>query len=267
VSALFYAGVTALLLGVLFQLWGDVLPSAISVRIGHNSEGYVLALAIAAWIQFARTPLRGTRWEWPITVLVATAFIGLTIYLLVGGLASRFKTLNEATLAAALLIPYVQLRRPLPRATALWVAVAIVVVTAVTNRTSTTTDLAETYGMIFLGVVGLDLIDRGILDPAATTRRALRWSWYALMVIAPVAFSIAEYHLDAGSTGIIGEPVRFMVRITEAFIFALFVQVFFAVGLGRTGRSTRAAEPAATSAQRDDRAEAASTASPPATTI
>jgi hypothetical protein len=236
-SAIFYVAVAALLLGVLFNVWGDVVPHAISTRIGHNTEGYVLVLAVAPWIQFAVPRLRGSRAEWVVTALVGLAFVGLTIYLLTGGLPSRFKTLNEGTLAAALLIPYVQLRRPLPRRVALIAALTIVAVTVVTNKTSTTTDLAETYGMLVMAVIGLDIVDRGILDPTATTSRVLRWVWYAFLVVAPIVFSVAEYHLGAGSTGVIGEPVRFLVRITEAFIFALFVEVFFAVALGRTGRS------------------------------
>jgi len=55
-----------------------------------------------------------------------------------------------------------------------------------------------------------------------------------------VIFSLAEYHWGAGTTGVIGTSVRFRVRITEAFIFALFVEVFFAVGLGWTGARVRA---------------------------
>jgi hypothetical protein len=234
-SAIFYIVVTALLCGVLFEFWVNVFPKAISSRIGHNTEGYIIALAIALWIQFARPRLQGARAEWIITILVALAFVGLTVYLLTGGVASRFKTLNEGTLATALLIPYVQLRRPMPRKVVLWAAIVLVVITAVTSRTSETTDLAETWGMLILGVVGLDLVDRGILDSTAVTSVARRWLWYAFLIVAPIVFSLAEYHWGAGSSGVIGTPVRFLVRITEAFIFALFVEVFFAIGLGRTG--------------------------------
>ena len=46
--------------------------------------------------------------------------------------------------------------------------------------------------------------------------------------VANRAQLLGAYDIDyAGET--------FLVRITEAFIFALFVEVFFAVGLGRTG--------------------------------
>lgn len=242
ISVVFYVAVAALLLGVLFPWWGHVLPGSISHRIAHNTEGYVLALAVAGWIQFARPRLTGSRSEWIVTVLVALAFVGLTVYLLTGpDVASRFKTLNEGTLAAALLIPYVQFRRPMPRSVPAWLAGFVIVLTVVTSRTAITTDMAETWGMILLGIAGLDLVDRGILDRNATTSAVVRWVWYAFLVIAPIAFSVAEYRLDAGSTGIYGGSIRFLVRITEAFVFALFVGVFFAVGLGRTGRGDRVA--------------------------
>lgn len=240
-SAIFYLAVGALLLGVLFELWSDVLPNALSVRIGHNTEGYILALVVAAWIQFVRARIAGSRAEWIITAIAVLAFVGLTIYLLAGhGVASRFKTLNEGTLAAALLIPYVQLRRPLPRLAAAVAALVIVAVTIVTNKSAETTDMAETFGMIILAILGLDVVDRGILDPTAKTSPMLRWCWYGALIVAPVIFSLAEYHWGAGTTGVLGTTVRFLVRITEAFIFALFVEVFFAVGLGRTGAPARA---------------------------
>ena len=166
---------------MLFELWSDVLPNALSVRIGHNTEGYILALVIAAWIQFVRPRIAGSRAEWIITAIAALAFVGLTIYLLAGhGVASRFKTLNEGTLAAALLIPYVQLRRPLPRLVAAVAALVIVAVTIVTNKSAETTDMAETFGMIILGIVGLDVVDRGILDPAAKTSPML-----AMVLVRP----------------------------------------------------------------------------------
>jgi hypothetical protein len=245
ISTLFYVAVAALLAGVLFKIWPQVLPASLATRIGHNSEGYILTLVIAPWIQFVRPRLSGTRAEWIVTILAGLAFGALTVYLLTGhGVASRFKTLNEGTLAAALLLPYVQIRRPFPRMVALVAAVVLIAVTVVTNRTSETTDMAETYGMLVLGVVGFDVVDRGILDPSARTSAPLRYGWYAFLVIAPIVFSLAEYHFHAGDTGVVGTPIRFLVRITEAFVFALFTTGFFAVGLGRTGRTADASDPA-----------------------
>jgi hypothetical protein len=236
VSVAFYAIVAGLLLGVLLQIFPQVLPHALATRIGHNSEGYVMALAVAVWLQVARPRLIGSKLEWPVTVLVAAVFLGLTVYLLKGGLPSRFKTLNEATLATAILIPYLQWRRPLRRGLAASLAVGVLILLILTSRTIAVTDLAETFGALLLAPIGFDLVDRGILDAAARTSRRARYGWCALLVAAPVVFSVLEYQEGVGSTGWIGEPVRFAVRITEAFIFMLFVELFFAVGLGRVGR-------------------------------
>jgi len=63
-------------------------------RIGH--EGYILALVIAAWIQFVRPRITGSRAEWIITAIAALAFIALTIYLLAGhGVASRYQDVGR----------------------------------------------------------------------------------------------------------------------------------------------------------------------------
>src|SRR5690348_17001943 len=112
-SAIFYAAVLALLLGVLFKEWAQILPKSLATRIGHNSEGYVLILAIAPWIQFVRERIRGTKAEWFVVAVASIAFFALTWWLLTNHAMqdpanSRFKTLNEGTLAAGLLIPYVQ---------------------------------------------------------------------------------------------------------------------------------------------------------------
>jgi hypothetical protein len=251
VSVLYYAIVAGLLLGVLFQIFPHVLPHVLATRISHNSEGYVMALAIALWLQLARPRLTGSRLEWPVTITVAVLFVGLTAFLIWGGLPSRFKTLNEATLASAMLIPYVQWRRPLRRGLAAALAVGVFVVLLVTSKTTAVTDLAETFGALLLAPIGFDLVDRGILDPGAQTSRSARYGWYAALVAAPVLFSLLEYHYGVGSTGWIGEPVRFAVRITEAFIFMLFVELFFAVGLGRVGHTAvGAAQPTGESSLR-----------------
>src|SRR6185312_13688611 len=73
ISTVFYVAVAALLAGVLFKIWPQVLPASVATRIGHNSEGYILALAVAPWIQFVRPRLSGTRAEWIVAILVGLA--------------------------------------------------------------------------------------------------------------------------------------------------------------------------------------------------
>ena len=239
----FYVLLVAVLAGVLFQVWSRVLPGPIAVRVGHNSEGYLLALILAAWIQFVRPRLRASSAAWAVTLAASACCVAMAVLLLLTDYPSRFKTLNETFLAAALVIPYLQLRRPLPRYLAAGLSAAVLVGVVALNRTAAVTDLAETLGVLILVPIGFDLVDRAILDPAAVTSTRLRYGWYAFLVAAPLAFSLLEYTLDIGSDGVLGEAVRYAVRITEAFVCMLLVELWFTLGLGRTG--PRAGRPAA----------------------
>ncbi len=97
------------------------------------------------------------------------------------------------------------------------------------------TDLAETLGALLLFPIGFYVIDRGILDPDAVTSSASRRAWYALLLLLPIVMSILQYRI--GLTGLANDVTRYIVRFHEAFVFLLLVEVFFAVGLGRRGRS------------------------------
>lgn len=231
-----YGGLVLLLAAILLQALPEILPASLAERIGHNSEGLALALVLALWLQFARTELAGTRHEWRLTALAAACCAGVGFALLATDLPSRFRTLNEAFLAAALLIPYVQLRRPLPRRLAVALAAGVLVVVVVLNRTPLVTDLAETLGVLILAPLAFDVVDRGILDPGARTSARRRSAWYGLLVVVPLGLSVLEY--GVGVTGFAGEAVRYGVRITEAFVCLLIVELYFAVALGRTGRGS-----------------------------
>jgi hypothetical protein len=228
VGAVCYGALLAVLAGILTGRWPAFLPPAVSVRIGHNSEGFLLALLLAPWIQFARPRLAGTPREWPTTAAVALACAAVGVFLLVTDPTPRVRTLNEAFLAAAVLIPYLQLRRPLRPGHALALSVVALAVMVLGERAQTVTDLAEVLGVLALAPIGLDLVDRAVLDPAARPSPRLRYGWYAFLVVAPIVFSVLEYRVGAG-----GAAVRYAVRITEAFVCLLLVELYFAVLLGR----------------------------------
>ncbi len=237
ITVLFYAGLLVVIVGVLAGLLPRVLPGGLADRIGRNSEGFVLALLLALWIQFARPRLAGTARQWPITLAAAAGCVAVTVILLVTDAPSRLRTLNETFLAAAVIIPYLQLRRPLSPRLALGLSVGVLAVIVLGQRAEVVTLLAETLGALLLVPIAFDVVDRGILDPYARTSRGLRYAWYAVLVLAPIVFSLLQY--GVGFTGLFGEATRYSVRIVEAFVCMLLVELYFAEGLGRKGRAAR----------------------------
>jgi hypothetical protein len=233
----FYGGLALVLASVVFQWLDRIAPAAVATRVGHNSEGYLAALVVAGWIQSARPRLTGHRREWAVTGVVAAVSLAVGLLLLIAsGLPSRWRTLNETFLALALLLPYLQLRRPVPRLLAGATAVALLSVVVALESTAAVTDLAETFGILILAPVAFDLVDRGILDRDASTSGRSRWLWYAALALVPVALSVLEYRV--GVAGVPGVAVRYGVRVTEAFVCLLLVELYLAVGLGWTGRSS-----------------------------
>jgi hypothetical protein len=245
-----YAMLAALLLGTLLEVWSDVLPESVASRINRNSEGFLAALLLALWIQFVRPRLRTEAYRWPVTVAAAGASAAVAFLLLASDLEPRFRTLNETYFAVALLLPYIQLRRPLRSR---WLPAALsgglLLVTVAANRTGIVTELAESIGLWLLLPVGLDLVDRGILDRTAQTSRPLRVAWYAALVAVPVLFSaLSPYVPDDGQADVsaeveagytlVEEFLRYGSRITEAFVCMLVLHLYFAVGLGRTGQDS-----------------------------
>jgi hypothetical protein len=230
---IFYGGLVAGIAGILLEIFPTFLPDAIADRIGHNSEGLVLAVLMALWIQFARPGLAGEPREWSITLAASAACLAMALLLLATHFPFKYKTLNETFLAAAVLIPYVQVRRPLPPRLPIWLSLGVLAVIVFGQQTQVVTDLAETLGVLLLAPIGFDVVDRGILHPEAPTSRRLRYAWYALLVVTPITFSVLEY--GVGFSGVAGEVTRYAVRIAEAFLFMLLVELYFAVGLGLTG--------------------------------
>jgi hypothetical protein len=238
VVLLYFAGLAALMAALLLNVLQDVIPSGVAARIGFNSEGYIAALLLALWIQFVRPRLTDRPWQWPVTLAVGAAFAAIGLVLFDSDLPSRVKTLNESMFGLALVIPYVQLRRPLPRWVPWTLSSLVLAVIVVFNRTTDVTLLSEGLGMLVLVPLGLDVVDRAILDPERATSARLRYGWYALLVLMPIMSSLLYHGQVFG--GLAGEVVRYEVRLHEAFICMLLVELYFAVGLGRTGRKAAA---------------------------
>ena len=231
---LYYGGLALVLALILLQLLDEVLGKRLATHIGHNSEAYLAALVLSAWIQYVRPRLAGRRAEWPTALLVGVIMLVIGIALVQTHLPSRFRTLNEAFIALGILIPYVQARRPLSRVISYGLPGVVLLLVLVIGDRGLVRDQAESAVMLILIPIGLDLIDRGILQSDAVTSVRARWSWYAALVLIPVVFVALRKgaHVD----GWAGNRMLYSQRGLEGYIAAFFIEVYFAVFLGWVGR-------------------------------
>ena len=123
----------------------------------------------------------------------------------------------------------------MPRALALGLPGAVLLVILVASGTTLVTDLAEGVVMLVLAPLGLDVVDRVVLEPE---RRVLpaRWVWYAFLLVTPAVIALLEGKLG----GVLGDVVRYTERVQESFVGVLLVELYLAVVLLRrpvTGRA------------------------------
>lgn len=224
-----YGGLALLLLLIIPGVLDTLISPRLAGRIAYNSEGYLFALVLAAWIQFVLPRLRGgARVPWGLMHGAVWALIG--VGLLASDLPSRVVTLNEPAFALALLIPYVSIPRPLPR----WVRGAVPVLVGVTvwavgwAPQSWVIDQAETFGFVVLAMLTLDFFDRELLDAEAQVNRALRWGWYGFMILEPVVVSLIGTQARSGGTAS-ALALEYLGRIHESFIGVLLVALMLHV--------------------------------------
>jgi hypothetical protein len=232
ITGLYYGLLGVLLVLAVTGRAGDVLPGWVGTHVGDDSEGILLAIVLPAWIQFARPRVAGTRREWPLTALAVAVLAGLGVWMYATGpLPGNVETLNEPLLALAVLVLYVQPARPLPRALVAGAVAGSLLLFVTAAGWQPGTSLAEMLAMLVLVPVGLDLVDRAILDPGARTSGAVRWAWYAFLLATPIVISV----LAGVLTGAAGDAATYLNRVQEAWLGVLLVELYFAVGHGRVG--------------------------------
>lgn len=226
---LFYGGLVVILAGVLV-FGSPPLPGA--GVFSRNSEGFLLALVITGWIEFARPRLASSRWQWQVTLAAAAGCAAVALLLLSFEVPTRLATLNESLFAVAVLLPFLQRQNLLTPRVAAVISLGILAVIVAGAGTTLVVMAAETLSVLALAFPGLWIVDRQILDGRAAGLTRLRLLWYAFLVVAPLAFSLlASAQLD----GPIGDAAGYGVRTIEAFLCMLLVQIYFAVR-GRLNR-------------------------------
>ncbi len=223
----YYGALCVLMTLILFSLLGHLLPHPIARHISNDSEGYVLALILPLWIQVARPRLAGSRAQWPVTGLAALSCLLTGVVLYNSSIVSSVRTLNETFFALTLLIPFVQLRRPLPRRLPALISVAVVLLTVVAQHTGLhhlSTQLAEGVVMLTLAPLALDVGDRGILEPTRPTAAPLRRAWWVALALLPLV-AIALKHVMTSPS--LHAVIEYITRAQEAPVGLLLIHLYF----------------------------------------
>ena len=243
VAALFFGGLAAVVLLVLTKNLPTILPDSVARQINRNNEGFVVVLVAGPWIQFVRPRLRGYVLEIPIAVAGGLVLSALGLWLYHGSWPGQYATLNESAFSLAVLIPYLQLRRPLP----VWawgVPIGAVAIPAIGGGNALTTNLAEVFGAVFFVAVTVDFVDRGILD-GSRVPRARVLVWIGAMVVAVGLMHVAT---DRTPNNVAESVIRYTSRVNEMFmasaILVLYLSILCPDLRRRVGPPCVSAEPA-----------------------
>jgi hypothetical protein len=230
VAAIYYLGLCLLLVLICSKTWSHIVPGTVGRHIANDSEGYVLALLLPAWIDFVRPRLKGRSAEWPVTVVAAAVCLGVLLLLYHSTtIISSVKTLNETFFALALLIPYVQLTRRPSVNVGIALAVASIVLLVIVEQTAwlpVSTALAEGVVMLNLAPLMFDVFDRGILQPEAPSPLRLRQAWLALMVVMVLGF-IAVGHFGHHLPSAVLSVDVYGRRAQEAFVGMFLIGAYY----------------------------------------
>lgn len=218
---LFYGAFFLLLVSIVTGVLAKVLPAHTAGAISHNSEGYVILLLLAGWIELVRPRIAG-RTAVVVTGAAAIGCLAVGVGMLTLPLPTPLATLNEGFFAVSVLLVWVQLPRPVPRAA--WVLTVVALVVPVVWHGSGAVIRSAEILMSFVFIpLGLDVVDRAILDPHATTRKPRVVVW----MVAIVALSVVTHLLRTPSpTTLLQDVVDFLSRVNEVFIAAFFLHLY-----------------------------------------
>jgi hypothetical protein len=223
----YYLTVSALLTLAATDRLETVFPAELAKDIGEDSEALLLALVLAAWIELARPRLLQAAHAWALTTAAAAACLLLGSVMFFGHTLPRsVATFSEPMLALALLLPYLQLRRPLPRRLVAGVPLAALLLIVLAFDSLDAARASEALAWLVLVPIGLDVVDRRILEPSEHTSTVLRWSWYLLLITAPVVLSdVVRDTLG----GLPGQAVSYAIDVQEAWLGLLLLHLYAAL--------------------------------------
>ncbi|NYG60272.1 hypothetical protein BJ980_003195 [Nocardioides daedukensis] len=218
------------LAGLVTKLQQEFLPSALSTQVGHNSEVWALVLALGTGMfMLERTEATGTS-RIPV-LLVCLACLGLAAAVYWLGTPPTVKTLNEPLLGAGLLIGYLCLPRPLPRAVP-WLITGIVAgVIVVWSQVTFVFLQAESMTALLVAPLAFDVMT----SPARRTPKASAGrvtAWLSLLILLP-ALALASGDLRTEG-GFAPDLVDYLARGAEGFWGVALLQLYVVLRRARS---------------------------------
>ncbi len=224
VAVLFFGGLSAVVVLILTKQLSTALPDAMARQIGRNNEGLVVVLVAGTWIQFVRPRLSGHALQYPLAIGAGLVLLAVGLWLYHGSWPGQYATLNESAFGLAVVIPYLQLRRPLP-VWALGIPIAAVAMPAIGGGNELTTNLAEMFGAVFFVAVTVDVVDHGILD-GSPVPRARVLVWIGAMV---AAVGLLRVVTDRTPENVVESVIRYTSRATEMFFASAILLLYFSI--------------------------------------
>lgn len=221
---MFFGGLAAVVVLVLTKQLSTVLPDPAARQISRNNEGLVVVLVAGAWIQLVRPRLVGHALEHHLAIGAGLLLVAVGLSLYHGSWPGQYTTLNESAFGLAVVIPYLQLRRPL----SIWawgVPIAAVAVPAIGGGNELTTNLAEVFGAVFFVAVTVDVVDPGILDGSRAPRVGVLL-WIGAMV---AAVGLLHNATDRTPENVVESVIRYTSRVTEMFFASAILLLYFSI--------------------------------------
>jgi hypothetical protein len=221
-TAAFYA-VGTLLLVAIWSTWlvnVSWLSDEQAHRIGHNSEGYLFALLLCAWIQWVLPWAEERGLTRIVSIAGGAASVVIGLWLKNGPLPVQYATLNEAMFGLAFVLVYLALFR--------WHRLAplfslAVVVGLLLGSNTGLVEGAEYWLVLVLAPLSFSVFDRTITDPDAEESHVLRLAWMSVLIAVPVLVIALGGDLSENAEGI----PAYLARANEAFLGLLIVHAYF----------------------------------------
>ena len=231
----FYGATSLLLLAIVTKQLDTVLPHGLATQIGHNSESLTFALLVCATIQYVRPAALRSPHPWRLPLAVFAGCMVLAVALLELPVPGSLHTLNEPVLAAGVLALYVQLRRPLWFAPLLSLGVLAVVV--LLYDTQFVLDQLESLVPLMLAPIGLDVLDRSLLDRRHPDTPRSRLVWCAILVAIGLGAMLLAPGAREDLSGSLNLGIDYAHRASESYWGLLLVHGYFSYWLASRWRS------------------------------